>query len=269
MRAWWRLTVRRGPARLGAFTLATSGSAEGTWRRVRASDGRPCAARSRDCLRLPRARAAGAAVSVGPRIYLLGGVEPYRRSPDPVNQSIRTTDSVLYLDPDRTPLRWRRAPRLNDPREHFNAVVGRGRIWAFHGRNERSTHMRQVESWSPGARRWRRDPEAPAGTSANILGAVGSCVYSFGGEFTANNITGTMNASQAFHLPTRSWRRVRSDVRKEPLDASGATTKHGTYGVVFEEDSSMRIMAPGGAPTAWFDPTSKVHVFTPPQRGCR
>ena len=26
----------------------------------------------------------------------------------------------------------------------------------------------------------------------------------------------------------------------------------------------ISIMAPGGAATAWFDPMSKVHVFTPP-----
>ena len=190
-------------------------------------------------------------------------------SPDPVNESIRTTDSVLYLDTERAPLRWRRAPDLRDSREHFNAVVARGRIWAFHGRSERSTRMREVESWRPGDRSWRRERAAPVGTSANIIGAVGSCVYSFGGEFTANNITGTMNASQAFHLPSCSWRRLRTSVRERPLNASGASAKHGTYGVVFEEGSSTKIMAPGGAPTAWFDPTSKVHVFTPPRRGCR
>lgn len=55
---------------------------------------------------------------------------------------------------------------------------------------------------------------------------------------------------------------------KRPLDAGGASSKHGTYGVVFQEEGSTRIMAPGGASTAWFDPVSKVHVFEPP-RSCR
>jgi Ca2+-binding RTX toxin-like protein len=53
----------------------------------------------------------------------------------------------------------------------------------------------------------------------------------------------------------------------EPLDASGATSKHGTYGVRFIEGATIKIMAPGGAATAWFDPMSKVHVFDPPG-GC-
>src|SRR5918993_580233 len=54
-------------------------------------------------------------VSFGRRIYLMGGVVPYENSPDPVNQSIRTTASVIYLDTTVFPLRWRRAasPRAN------------------------------------------------------------------------------------------------------------------------------------------------------------
>jgi hypothetical protein len=240
-------------------------SPEGRWSQVEGASGRACR-RSADCLRLPHARAAGAAVSVGDRIYLMGGVEPYPNSPDPVNFSIRTTASVLVLDTSKRPLRWEPAPALEQPREHFNAVVAAARIWVFHGRNEVSTRLPGVESWAPGEAAWRREQDAPVGTSANVLAAVGDCVYSFGGEFTANNVTGTNNASQVFHVPTRSWRRLRTRIRTRPRDASGATTKHGTYGVVFLERGRARIMAPGGASTAWFDPMSKVHVFTPPRR---
>ena len=55
-------------------------------------------------------------------------------------------------------------------------------------------------------------------------------------------------------------------VGKEPLDASGATSKHGTYGLTFTENGVTKIMAPGGASLAWFAPMSRVHVFTPPAR---
>ena len=240
-------------------------SPDGRWRRVRADNGQACQ-RPADCLRLPSARAAGAAVSIGDRIYLMGGVEPYPNSPDPVNFSIRTTSSVLVLDTSQRPLRFEPAPALGQSREHFNAIVAQGRIWVFHGRNEISTRLAGVESWAPGEPAWRAEPDAPVGTSANVLAAVRDCVYSFGGEFTASNVTGTLNASQVFHLPTRTWRRLETQTRKRPRDASGATTKHGTYGVVFRERGATRIMAPGGASTAWFDPMSKVHVFTPPER---
>jgi hypothetical protein len=245
------------------FTPNSRTVAEGTWTQVRAADGQACSGSA--CLKLPQARAAGAAVSIGSRIYLMGGVEPWENSPDPVNASIRTTGSVLSLDTDSYPLRWEVEPSLNDPREHFNAAVAGGRVFAFHGRNERSTHLRGVESWSPGDPSWRTEQDAPVGTSANVLAKVGRCVYSFGGEFIASNVTGTLINSQVFHLPTRSWRLLESRFQTEPLDATGATSKHGTYGVVFQEDGRRKVMAPGGAATAWFDPMSKVHVFVPPQ----
>jgi hypothetical protein len=104
------------------FTPERPGSPVGTWNPVRVTDGRPCRP-GEQCLTLPTPRAAGAAVSFGRRIYLMGGVVPYENSPDPVNQSIRTTDSVIYLDTTVFPLRWRRAPSLQASREHFNAVV--------------------------------------------------------------------------------------------------------------------------------------------------
>jgi hypothetical protein len=247
------------------FTPATPGSPEGTWSQVRVSDGKPCGQGDR-CLRLPAARAAGAAVSVGRRVYLIGGVVPSRRSPDRVNRSIRTTRSVRYLDTTKFPLTWRTAHRLRVPREHFNAALVNRRIWVFQGRNEASTHLRAVESWAPGQRRWRREQPAPVGASANILAAVGSCVYSFGGEFIASNVSGTLTASQVFDVRRRSWSRLKTTIRTTPLDATGADGKHGTYGVAFVENGTRKIMAPGGAATAWFDPMSKVHVFTAPAR---
>ncbi|MBA3630440.1 MAG: hypothetical protein H0W55_12360 [Actinobacteria bacterium] len=267
----WAFGGHAGPfeptRKVFAFTPTSSDAPEGTWRRVRMSDGRRCAPSTDTCLRLPRPRAAGAAVSIGNRIFLMGGVVPFRNSPDPVNASIRTTRSVISLNTAKFPLEWKEQTSLRRPREHFNAVVAKQRIWAFHGRNEASTHMRKVESWVPGSDRWRREQLAPVGTSANILARVGKCVYSFGGEFIASNVTGTLIASQVFHLPSRSWHFLESTVETEPLDASGATSKHGTYGVRFRESATTKIMAPGGAATAWFDPTSKVHVFDPPA-GC-
>jgi hypothetical protein len=245
------------------FTPERPRSPVGTWNQVRVTDGRPCRPGDR-CLTLPTPRAAGAAVSFGSRIYLMGGVVPYENSPDPVNQSIRTTDSVIFLDTTVFPLRWRRAPSLHASREHFNAVVRRGRIWVFQGRNEVSTHLRGVESMRPGKGGWRREQDAPVGASANILAAVGRRVYSFGGEFIASNITGTLQASQVFDVSTRSWSRLATTVTTTPLDATGADSKHGTYGVTIVENGVRKIMAPGGAATAWFDPMSKVHIFLPP-----
>lgn len=263
----WALGGHSGPfvptAGVYVFTPASATSPAGTWQRVRVSDGGPCGP-GEQCFELPQPRSAGAAVSFGDRIYLMGGVVPNLDSPDPVNQSIRTTSSVIFLDTSRFPLRWKEAPSLHESREHFNAVLVDGRIWVFQGRGERSTHMRGVESKRPGEGGWRPEQDAPVGASANILAAVGNRVYSFGGEFIASNITGTLIASQVFDVTTGRWSRLQTTVATTPLDASGADAKHGTYGVTFVEQGVPKIMAPGGASTAWFDPMSKVHIFIPP-----
>jgi hypothetical protein len=264
----WAIGGHAGPftptADVFVFTPASATSPTGTWGKIRVSDGQPCG-QGEECLGIPTARAAGAAVSVGNRIFLIGGVEPAPADArDPVNESIRTTASVLALDTTAFPLRWEEAPSLNESREHFNAVVAADRIWVFQGRNERDTNMRGVESLGTGDTAWRQEQDAPVGASANILAAVGDRVFSFGGEFIASNITGTLTASQVFDVSTRQWSRLQTTVETTPLDATGADAKHGTYGVTITEEGVQKIMAPGGATTAWFDPTSKVHVFTPP-----
>lgn len=263
----WAFGGHAGPfsptSHVYVFTPRSTTDPSGHWTQIRVSDGRPCRGDD-DCLDLPQARSAGAAVSVGTRIYLLGGVVPTPHSPDPINRSIGTTASVIYLDTTEFPLTWRRAPSLHQSREHFNAVCAEGRIWVFQGRNERSTHLRGVESLSVcHGGGWRKEQDAPFGASANVLGRIGRRVYSFGGEFIASNITGTVTASQFFDLHTRTWSRLQTRTLTDPLDASGADNKHGTYGAVITENGEQRIVSPGGASTAWFDPMSKVHVFTP------
>jgi len=246
------------------FTPKAPTDPNGTWSQIRVADGRPCNPATEQCLKLPEPRSAGTAVSLGNSIYVIGGVVFNHDTRDLVNESIRTTASVLRLDTTKFPLKWEPMPQMRERREHFNAVTYQGRIWVFHGRGEISTHMRGAESWAPGEASWRREADAPIGASANILARVGDCVYSFGGEFIASNVTGTVTDAQVFHLPSRSWRLVEPTFAKQPFDAAGATSKHGTYGLTFTENGVAKIMAPGGANLAWFSPMSRVHVFIPP-----
>ena len=52
-------------------------------------------------------------------------------------------------------------------------------------------------------------------------------------------------------------------IQPPPAPTEDADNKHGTYGVVITEHGQDKILSPGGASTAWFDPMSKVHVFNP------
>jgi N-acetylneuraminic acid mutarotase len=219
-----------------------------------------------ECLTLPEPRAAGFAVSHNGGIYVLGGVV-YNEDPrDPENESIRSSNAVYYLDTGTFPLAWEEVTAMNEPREHFTAVVDE-RIYAVRGRNEDSTRMRGVESWAPGEESWRQEEDAPIGGSAGVVAAVGECIYAFGGEFSQFTDTGTLKASQVFHTPSATWRTLESDIQEEPLDASDALILHGVFGVTFEELGQTKIMAAGGGDEAWIAPISKVHIFTPPD-GC-
>jgi hypothetical protein len=247
------------------FTPQNENAPEGNWHAVD-DEGAFCDPLERDCLRLPRPLAAGFAVSFGDRIYILGGVEWDDTPADPVNAPIVATANVWVLDTAARPFDWVEAPPMHTPREHFTAVVVGGRIYALQGRNQWSPRLQAVESWAPGEVEWRPEPDAPIGASANIVGAVGSCIYAFGGEFIATTHTGTLSVSQVFHVPTNTWRILEPAFREEPYDASLADRLHGVFGAVITETGEQKIIAPGGGERAWLAPISRVHFFTPPEQ---
>jgi N-acetylneuraminic acid mutarotase len=275
------------------FTPDSPDAPEGSWSGIRVSDGEPCdlsppgsplegeeqeaeeegaeaeaaAAADDDCLRLPEPRAAGFAVSHGGGIYVFGGVVENEAPRDPANEAIRADDRVYSLDTAQFPLQWQEMPSMNEPREHFNAVVVEERIYAVRGRNEESPRMRGLESWAPGEEAWQQEEEAPIGGSAGIVAAIDQCIYAFGGEFTPFTHTGTLRASQVFHVPSGAWRTLDSDVQDEPLDASDVLHLHGVFAATFEEEGQTKILVAGGGDEAWGSPISKVHIFTPPE-GC-
>lgn len=154
---------------------------------------------------------------------------------------------------------------MNESREHFTAVVALDRIYAVRGRNEQSPRMRSVESWAPGEAAWRQEEDAPIGGSAGIVAAVNECIYAFGGEFTPFTHTGTLRASQVFHVPSGAWRTLDAEIQEEPLDAGDVLHLHGVFAALFEEDGQTKIFVAGGGDEAWGSPISKTHIFTPPQ----
>jgi hypothetical protein len=255
------------------FTPASPESPEGTWSGLRVEDGEPCAlppphleeGGGEGCLRLPEARAAGAAVSVDGGIYLLGGVVDNEDPRDLTNEAIRPDERVYFLDTSELPLRWQEMPSMNEARGHFTAVVVGGRIYAIGGRTAEDTRMRGVESWALGVDAWRQEQPAPVGGSAGIVAAVGECIYSFGGEFTPLRHTGTLLVSQVFHVPSGVWRTLHSRIESSPLDATEVLQLQGVFGAVLGEAGAERIFVLGGGDQAWGSPISKTHSFTPPE----
>ena len=166
---------------------------------------------------LPFARAAAAAVSVQGRLYVVGGVGP--------NGLAR---SMLVYDPDAR--RW--ATLLGPtPRQHLAAATASGRVYAIAGRTAGyDTNLAIVESWAPGERRWRREPDLPESRSGTGATAAGGRIVSVGGEAP----DGTRAAVYALDVSTRRWLRL-PDL---------PTPRHGLGVVAFRDE----VYVIGGGP---------------------
>jgi hypothetical protein len=104
---------------------------------------------------LPRALYNHSAVTLGGRVYVLGGY-------DTEGEELRT---VYVLDRGR----WRAAPQLPRPVHAFGAVAFRGEIWVIGGRRGEEK-LREVWIFAPKTGRWREGPSLPK--PMELLGAA-------------------------------------------------------------------------------------------------
>ncbi len=140
---------------------------------------------------LPFIRAAAGAVALQGRLYVVGGVGPYGLA-----------RSMLVYNPDTR--RWTTLPGPT-PRQHLAAAASRGRIYSVAGRAAGyDTNVATVESWAPGERRWRREPDVPEARGGTGAAAVRGQVVSAGNEAPG----GTSAAVFAFNVAARRWLRL-------------------------------------------------------------
>src|SRR5215203_5000413 len=188
---------------------------------------------------LPLARSEVAAAALGTQVAVVGGfladgsssarVDLYRtktdtwtRAPDlpaPVNHSTAAVlggrlyvvggvgdrglaRNALELDVRRR--RWRLVAGPT-PREHLAVVAAQGRLYAVGGRTAGyDTNLATVESWRPGERRWRREPQVPERRGGTGAASMGARIVSVGGEAPE----GTIRSVYVFDTRSRTWSRV-------------------------------------------------------------
>jgi N-acetylneuraminic acid mutarotase len=135
---------------------------------------------------LPFRRAAAGAAALGGTLYVVGGVGPAGLA----------RNALAYARG-----RWRAIPGPT-PREHLAVAAAGGRLYAVAGRTAGfDTNLALVESWRPGERRWRREPQVPEPRGGTGAAAVGSTIVSAGGEAAS----GTLGKVFAFDVRTRGW----------------------------------------------------------------
>jgi N-acetylneuraminic acid mutarotase len=142
-----------GATRDGEFLVLGGTTPEGGGRQVFGYD--VTTRRWRKAPPLPRVLYNHSAVTVGDRVYVLGGY-------DTVGAELR---SVYVLDGGR----WRASTPLPRPVHAFGAVVFRGEIWVIGGRRG-ERQLREVWIFNPATNRWRAGPALPK--PMELLGAA-------------------------------------------------------------------------------------------------
>jgi N-acetylneuraminic acid mutarotase len=141
--------------------------------------------------RLPEPRAAGGAVVLEGKLYVIGGVGA---------SGLARQAFVL----DLATRRWRRTTAPT-PREHLAVTVAAGRFYAVGGRTHGyDTNVATFEVWSPGAKRWTRLAPLPSARGGTGAAAAAGSIVSVGGEAPS----GTIRSVYAYSLATRRWRRL-------------------------------------------------------------
>jgi hypothetical protein len=104
---------------------------------------------------LPAARASGALVALGTRIHYLGGLQP--------NRCTDTTEHRV-LDTANAGAGWSSLTPLPETKNHFNAVVVGGRIYAVGGQRGHDcgiVYLRSAHRYDPVTNAWSALPDMP------------------------------------------------------------------------------------------------------------
>lgn len=141
---------------------------------------------------MPLPRAQSAAVAVGTKIYIVGGVTTGPRLLPDTFEYETTTD------------RWRTLAPIPTPRDHLAAALLEGRVCAVGGRRlSLDQNLAAFECYEPGTDRWERLPDAPTARGGVGAAVVGRRLFFIGGE----QPSGTFKEVEIYDAATSTWAR--------------------------------------------------------------
>lgn len=143
---------------------------------------------------LPEPRAAGGAVALDGRIYLVGG------STDEGHPA-----SVLAYDPATDS--YSEAAPLPTPRDHLNVVAHEGRVYAIAGRDIASAAVDDLptfEAYDPVADAWEALPDCPLGRGGQAAAVLRGRIVVAGGERIEGDFT-VYDDVHAYDVGNGTW----------------------------------------------------------------
>ena len=182
---------------------------------------------------MPSPRAAGAAVAINTRIYVVGGADGSRLISPTYVYDVTTRD-------------WRTLAPIPTPRDHLAAVALNGRVCAVAGRRlSLSANLGTLECYLPQTDRWEKLADAPTPRGGVGAAAWDGRVYLVGGE----QPLGTFKEVEIYDERTGAW--SRGPDLPTPRHGVGVAAVGGTSGV---PRGAILVLSggptPGGSQTA-------------------
>jgi uncharacterized protein (TIGR03437 family) len=183
-------------------------------------------------------RGASGVATIGPRIYVAGGLA--------ANGTV--ADFEVF---DTETRQWTRLPNMPTARDHLTAQAAAGRFYALLGRAGADFNIN--EEYDPAANSWRRRASAPTARGGLGSGTIGGRIQVVGGEGNSGTPLGTFQQNEEYDPVTDTWRTL----------APMPTPRHGLYGVTIDE----RLFTPSGGPRAggFFSSVHEAFYLPPPQ----
>ena len=145
---------------------------------------------------MPEERAAAGAAVVRGKLYVVGGV-----TAGVAGGRALARKALVY---DIAQRRWRSIPGPT-PREHLGVAALGGRIYAVGGRRAGAdTNLALLESYAPGAKKWRRLRSVPSRRGGTAAAGIGRWIVSAGGETP----TSTIRTVYRYDVLRRRWSRL-------------------------------------------------------------
>lgn len=187
---------------------------------------------------MPERRQAGAAASVGGKIYVIGGTGLVPDSPNPPgpgNTIVVATNEVY----DPATNSWATRKPMPTPRNHPAIGVVGGKVYVIGGRigaadvaNMISSGTDVVEEYDPATDRWRAMSKMPTARSGQGWGTHQGRIYVLGGELRDYHMDAIFRDVEAFDPVANEW------FRMQPMP----TARHGVNVAVI----GNRLYAIGG-----------------------
>jgi len=165
---------------------------------------------------MPTKRGSPVAVTVGDRIYVIGGAVPGPNQPavHPAHPHM-SVGTVEEYDPATNS--WRERASMPTPRNHAVAGAVNGKIYVIGGRvgaafiTTASSNIGVVEAYDPATDSWSQGlARMPTARSAGAAAVYNGRIYVTGGEYQDYRMMATLKSFEAYDPATNTWQTLPS-----------------------------------------------------------